>query len=115
MQIQLKPRQFWQNFELTLGPGDEDGPELAVLGPDDGEAGAGEEEEERRHQGGQGQGEGHAAGQPGVHAVTIRLGMATCVKIAPLQFCCGLYITLCSSWHIFCYLEYLIDLLNLPQ
>ena len=101
--------------ELTLGPGDEDSPELAVLGPHDVEAGAGEEEEQRRHQGGQGQGEGHAAGQPGVHAVTIRLGMATCVKIAPLQFCCGLYITLCSSWHIFCYLEYLIDLLNLPQ
>ena len=84
--------EFWQNFELTLGPGDQDSPELAVLGPHDVEAGAGEEEEERRHQGGQGQGEGHAAGQPGVHAVTIRLGMATCVKIAPLQFCCGLSI-----------------------
>ena len=89
-----------------------------MLGPHDGEAGAGEEEEQSRHQGGQRQGEGHTAGQPGVHGVhaaTLRLGMATCVKIAPLQFCCGLYITLCSSWHIFCYLGYLIDLLNLPQ
>ena len=104
--------------ELTLGPCDEDRPELAVLGPHDGEAGAGEEEEQRRHQGGQRQGEGHTAEQPGahgVHAATLRLGLATCVKIAPLQFCCGLYITLCSSWHIFCYLGYLIDLLNLPQ